>query len=66
MTKSIEYTTRRASYITLINLLMKSINLLLLELILKDKFSVLVELLPDAHTYRNYIAMHTAICFSAV
>ena len=39
-----------ASYISIINLLVKNINLLLLELILKDKFSVLVELLLDAHT----------------
>ena len=47
----------------MIKLLVKSINLLLLEFILKDKFTVLVELLLDAHTG---ITIHIAICSSAV
>ena len=48
----------------MINLLVKSLNLLLLEFILKEKFSVLVELLLDAHTCRNYITIHIAIHFN--
>ena len=41
------------------NLLVKSINLLLLHFILKEKFSVLVEMLLDALTCRNYNSAHS-------
>ena len=53
-------TTWRARYITMLNLLVKSINLFLLDFILKDKFSVLIDfLLGDSPLELVWVHIHT-------